>query len=550
MNVDVLVVGSGGGGLMAALTAATAGRRVLIAEKLATVGGSTALSGGALWIPDNPLMRAGGIADSFDDAWQYVHGLVGDTGPATSKERKEAFLEQGPEMVEFMLSHGIELTICRDYPDYYAARSGGRSGGRSIESPVFDGKRLGSDYERLTRRLLIPSLALRAQDLRGLSNGLRTWADIKTDLAILWRTVAGRFRGRVPLTMGAALVAQLWLAAHDRGVELRTEAPLQRLLTDDRGAVTGAVIGGPSGATEVRARDGVILATGGFSHNASMRSSYQPVSSTMWTSANPGDEGDGIKAGITVGAAVAQMAEAWWMPSAIPADGSPVMSAFERSKPGSIIVDASGERFVNEATSYMEVGQRMIERGANPCWMILDARNRRRYPLGSWPARWTPRRALRNGDIVRAPALTELAHRCGIDADGLERTVKRFNGFCIDGREPDFGRGDDPYDRYYGDPRVRPNPSLGPINTAPFYAVALYAGDIGTNGGLLTDEHARVLREGGGPIEGLYATGNCTASVMGHAYPGAGATIAPSVVFGYIAARRATGQSRTAPRDS
>jgi 3-oxosteroid 1-dehydrogenase len=539
MDVDLLVVGSGAGGLTAALTAARAGQRVLVAEKMSTLGGSTALSGGALWIPNNPLMREAGIEDSFDAAWRYLNGLVGDPGPASSPVRKRAFLEEGPEMVEFLLSAGVQLVICDGYPDYYAGRPGGRSGGRSIEPPPFDGRRLGADYARLGQRQLLPWLALRAQDLRGLSNGLRTWSAVRTDAAMVWRTLAGLATGRRPLTMGTALVAQLVLRARDAGVELRTNAPLRRLLTDRDGAVVGAVLGGYREEMEVRAANGVVLATGGFARNAAMRSDHQPVSETTWTSAHPGDEGDGIRAGLVVGAAVAQMEEAWWMPSSKPASGEPVMSAFERSKPGSIIVDASGQRFVNEATSYMEVGQRMIERGDQPCWLILDSRNRRRYPLGSWPAGWTPRRALRRGDIVRADTLAELAQRCRIDETAFEQTVARFNRLCATGRDDDFARGADPYDRYYGDPRVGPNPCLGPIDAPPYYGLALYPGDIGTNGGLLTDEHARVLRDVGDPIPGLYATGNCTASVMGHTYPGAGATIAPSAVFGYIAARHA-----------
>ncbi len=550
ITVDLLVVGSGGGALMAALTAAVAGRKVLVIEKLSVLGGSTAYSGGAIWIPNNAPMREAGLGDTEDDAWKYFDALIGDVGAATSPARKKTYLDVGPRMVDFLRAQGLEFKPCRQYPDYYAGRPGGRSGGRSIESPVFDGKKLGADLRRLNRRTLLPFVPVRAADLAGASNGLRNAKAIRTTLGIVWRTISAKLLGRTPLSMGMALVGQLLLALQKHGVELRTSTPLQRLLTDGDGKVIGAVANAMGTELLIHARDGVMLACGGFAHNAAMRTTHQPLASPQWSSSSPGDEGDGIRAGVAVGAATAQMEESWWMPTSVLPDGTPSMCGVERCKPYSFIVDARGERFMNEATSYMEIGQKIQRRhaehdGAIPCWLILDARHRRFYPFGTWLPGRTPQAALDTGYIVRAATLDEIATRCGIDAAGLARTVERYNRMCASGIDADFRRGDDPFDRYYGDARVKPNPTMGPIEQGPFYAIALFPGDIGTCGGLLTDEHARVLQPDGKPIAGLYATGNCTASVMGHIYPGAGATIGPSMVFGYVGARHSSGHRNT-----
>ena len=544
-EVDLVVVGSGGGGLAAALTAAAAGRKVLVIEKLATLGGSTAISGGALWIPNTSLMRAAGLHDSYEDAWTYLDTLIGEVSLATSPARKKTYIDVGPQMVDFLLAQDIQLCVCKDYPDYYAGHPGGRSSGRSIESAAFDGKKLGADFARLTKRDLMPTIAIRASELAGASNGLRTWDAIRTSLGVAWRTLLNMLTGGRTLTMGMALAGQLILALQRNGVEMRTDTSLLRLLNDDHGKVIGVVLRDKNGERSIHVRDGVLLATGGFSRNAQMRFEHMPLSSADWSHSSRGDEGDGIRAGVAVGAAVVQMDEAWWMPTSLLPDGTRHMCSFERNKPHSIMVDASGERFCNEAASYMEVGQKIFQRqqehgGAIPCWMIMDARHRRYYPFATWLAGKTPQSAIDAGYIIRAATLDELASRCKINAAGLAKTVARFNCMCAAGKDDDFQRGDDPYDRYYGDARVKPNPNLGTIEQAPFYAVAFYPGDIGTNGGLLTDEHARVLREDGSPIAGLYATGNCTASVMGRVYPGAGGTIGPAMVFGYVGAMHAS----------
>jgi 3-oxosteroid 1-dehydrogenase len=550
-QVDVLVVGSGGGGLVAALAAAAAGARVLVIEKLATIGGSTAISGGAFWIPDNSLLHDAGGTDSFEDGWTYLDGLVGDEGAATSRARKRAFLIEGGRMVDFLRAQGLALRHVRRYPDYYSGRPGGRPDGRSIEAVVFNGKTLGADYPRLTKRNFMPALAIRSQDLSGVSNAVRTWSTLWTNAAMMARTAKGLLTGRPQLGMGQALVGQLLLAVQRRNIRILTATPLVRLVSGADSAVTGVVVRDHGREVTIQARS-VILASGGFSRNRQMRATYQPRVTGDWTHSAAGDEGDGIRAGVNIGAAVAQMDEAWWMPTSVMADGSRHMCAWERCKPFSIMVDRHGQRVCNESGSYMEIGRLMLDRWAQlgcdePFWLVFDVRHRRRYPFATWPAGYTPRSAVTTGYLKKARTLSALAARCGIDPGALEHTVERYNLMCDKGLDEDYHRGEDAFDRYYGDPTVSPNPTMGTVARPPFYAVAMYPGDIGTNGGLLTDAEARVVHKDGTPIPGLYATGNCTASVMGRMYPGAGATIAPSMVFGYIAANTATGELASSP---
>lgn len=542
LTVDLLVVGSGAGGLVAALTAATAGLRVLVIEKLDVLGGATALSGGALWIPGNSLMAEEGRPDSDEDAWTYLNGVVGDHGPATSPERKRAYLRTGPLVVDFLRGVGVQLVSCAGYPDYYSSRPGGRSDGRAVESAVFDGRRLGPLYKRLNRRPLLPFLALRSQDLPGLSNGARTLSAVRSTLGVAVRTAAGRVRGQTPLSMGTALMAQLLLAAQRHGVAIWPGTSLTSLTTGPGGGVSGAVVEHDRRLITIGSH-AVVLAAGGFARNEDMRARHHPTGSTArWTSAGPGDHGDAIRAAEAVGARLDLMDEAWWMPSSVLPDGTPFLHVLERTKPHSIIVDSTGRRIGNECMSYMQFGQIMLRRYAEDgrdmsFWLILDSRNRRRYPFGLLPAAITPPKARRTGYIRRAASLAQLAAVCGIDDVELAHTVRRYNEFCRLGYDLDFNRGESAYDRYYGDPRVAPNPCMGALARAPFYAVQLFPGDIGTCGGILTDEHGRALAAKLRPIQNLYATDNCTASVMGRAYPGPGATIGPSAVFGFLAAR-------------
>jgi 3-oxosteroid 1-dehydrogenase len=313
------------------------------------------------------------------------------------------------------------------------------------------------------------------------------------------------------------------------------------LLVED-GKVTGLTATRADEPITIRARRGVLIATGGFERNAAMRAEYQrqPIG-IEWTVGSPGNTGDGIIAGQQAGAGLDLMDDAWWGPS-IPLTGGPYFCLAERSLPGSILVNAAGHRFVNEAAPYVDAVHAMYDRHTEdkqhiPAWLITDQRYRNNYLFAGLPPRKSlPRRWFAAGVVFRAATLPELADQIGVSADGLAETVARFNGFARVGKDEDFARGDSAYDRYYGDPRCRPNPNLAPLDVPPFYAIKIVPGDLGTKGGLRTDERARVLRRDGTPIPGLYAAGNASAAVMGHSYAGAGATIGPAMTFGYIAA--------------
>jgi 3-oxosteroid 1-dehydrogenase len=342
-------------------------------------------------------------------------------------------------------------------------------------------------------------------------------------------------------------------------IPIWTDTPVRELIVED-GRVTGVVAIRNGREMRVCAREGVLLNAGGFSHNAEMRRKYQPQpSSSNWTNANPGDTGEVLEAAVGLGAAVDCMEEAWWVVTSLgpnetlpegarAPDGSPLpfMHHLDLSLPFSIMVDQDGQRFCDEAGAYMEIGQRMYRRQketgkAVPAWVVMDSRQRTYYPWGSAMQGQIPQQWLDSGYMIKARSIEELAAKCGIDAAGLQATVTRFNGFCETGVDSDYGRGSRAFDRCHGDPTIKPNPNLGPIEQAPFYAVRMYPGDVGTAGGLVTDEYARVLKEDGSLIPGLYATGNCTASVVGRCYPGAGSSIGASFVFGYIAALHASG---------
>ncbi|MCI3273652.1 FAD-binding protein [Streptomyces cylindrosporus] len=547
---DFLVVGSGAG-VVGAVRARALGKDVLVVEKTDRFGGSTCMSGGVMWLPHNPLMRREGVSDSFDEALRYFETVVGDAGPASSDARRRAYLRAGVEMVDFLESEGVEFRRCEGYSDYYSGVrgcEGGSARGRSIEAKAFDKNRLGPWGDRI--RL-------------GFSGGLTVYTGeagpmmlmrTRIGLAVLarvgMRTALGRIRRRRLVTNGAALTARLLQVLLRQGADVWLESALADLVVED-GRVVGAALRQNGREVRVRTRDGVLLAAGGFARNAEMREEYgggRPTSAT-WTSANPGDTGEVIRIAMARGAATDMLDEAWWMPSWMMPDGTPAMCLSERSKPGAIVVDAQGRRYFNEAVAYQEAGQQMYAHelesgGAVPSWLVVDSRHRGHYPFGMSPPGRTPTEWITSGAMKRADTLEELARRCGIDAGGLLKTVERFNRFAETGVDEDFHRGEGDHEKYYGDVTHSPNPCLGLVSKSPYYAVALYPGDIGTSGGILCDEFARVLDTEGAPIAGLYATGNCTASVMGRKYLGAGASIAASAVFGYIAADHATSLTR------
>jgi 3-oxosteroid 1-dehydrogenase len=538
---DVVVVGSGAAGMTAALAAAHHGLRTVVLEKTDYFGGSTARSGGGIWAPGNEVLRKAGVRDTPEQAEAYLAHVAGPDVPA---ESRRALLARSPEMLEFVRAHApVDFAWVPGYADYYPEAPGGLAQGRSIEPVPLDARVLGAELARLNPAYLPApdGVTITQADYRWLSLGTRHPRAILTAARVSGRTARTRLLRRRMLSMGQALAAGLRAGLAVEGVPVWLGTPMTGLEVTS-GRVTGVQVTRNGQPALIRAVRGVLIATGGFERNEQMRRRYQrePVG-TEWTTGSAGNTGDGIIAGEAAGAALGLMDDAWWGP-AIPLSGGPYFCLAERSLPGCILVNGAGQRFVNESAPYVDAVRAMYDAHSPdnphiPAWLIADQRYRNRYVFAGLPPRKPlPRRWYRAGAVFRAPTLAGLAEQADVDPGGLSKTVTRFNEFAMAGRDEDFRRGDSAYDRYYGDPRCRPNPNLAPLAQAPFYAVKIVPGDLGTKGGLRTDARARVLRPDGTPVAGLYAAGNASASVMGHGYAGAGATIGPAMTFGYIAA--------------
>jgi 3-oxosteroid 1-dehydrogenase len=537
---DVVVVGSGAAAFSTALGAVDEGLSVVMVESTDQWGGNTSMSGGGMWLPDNPLMRREGAGDSREEALEYMTETIGAPGPASSRERIEAFIDSVDDFVLTAERHGMRFMRDRDYPDYYPERPGGKIG-RAIEGRNFDVRRLGE--WAATQRGVVP-LPVRTDDVWLLGRAWSTPDGFARGAQFVFRTLGGLVSGKKLVGLGGALAAQFAQAVLVRNqVPLLLSAPATSLIVEGEGAgrrVVGVRIGGPGGERTLRARRGVMLAAGGFESNQEWRRTYQDV--TGHTSGSPGNTGGPIAfARDQVGAALDYMDDAWWGATLAPFQDGPAGGFLvgERSLPYMMIVDSRGGRFANEAESYIDLGHHMNDHDRGGAyWMITDGRYNRRYFRTFSIQPGLMKGMADEGLLHKSPTLGGLARRIGVDPVALRATVERFNGFARTGRDQDFGKGDSAYDRYYGDPTVRPNPCLGPLEKGPFTAYKLVVGDLGTKGGLVTDADARVLREDGSVVEGLYASGNTTASVMGHTYPGPGSTIAPASVFGLRGARR------------
>lgn len=549
-ETDILVVGAGAAGLTAALRAQYHGLQPLVVEKDDKIGGSSAYSGGALWIPNNPISQAAGVRDSTENGLRYMNAVIGDVGPASSKERKVAFLENGPRMVAFLREEGFRWHFDgRGCPDYFPKAPGSmpNCGNRTIEPSIFDIRALGPWKDHLRERpgRSIPLLTSQANSIMRFG---ASWRDFATLMKIMLRARFLTLRGQIPKSMGQSLVAQLLFLNKQCDTQILRNAPLVELITGKGSdgsptTVTGAWIQHEGRRQSVRARHGVLLTSGGFAHNKQMREKWGPSPASIeWTNTPPGDTGDAITAGMNAGAATALLDDAWWGPAIKdPVTGKYLFALSERARPFSIIVDSSGSRFMNEAEPYTEAGHHQYERHqkvpAVPAWLIFDQNFRQRYVLGSLPPRQPdPKTGLESGFIFKADSIDDLARQIDVNVRGLKGTLERFNHMAKSGVDEDFHRGDSTFDNYFGDPAIRPNPNLGPIERPPYYAVSVVPGDLGTKGGLLTDEFGRVLMKNDtAPIEQLYAAGNTTASVMGRTYPGAGATLGPALTFAFIA---------------
>ncbi len=569
-TVDVLVVGSGGGGMTAAIMAEDKGAKALIIEKCASFGGSTAMSGGSIWIPNNHLMAKAQISDSFEEGLAYLRTI---TSGKVRDELLRAYVESAPELVEYLEKNcATRFAITPDYPDYYPTAEGAKSeGGRSLEPVYFKRRTLGE----LAKDLRMPSphcipmgrwMVTASEASQMMNTSLFARLDlIRRFLQYLLNPVRSFARTDTRLSLGNALAASLRHAVAMRNIPLWLNTSAKHLITEgDR--VVGLEVQRNDKQIRIRARKGVILAAGGFDKNSAMREKHHVSGEcASWSSGNPDNLGDAIGLGQEVGASIGNMEEAWWMPTAmVPGHllpwsikGSwwtefasqkgvdfPWFILPDRSTPGSIIVDQTGRRFTNEAAPYLDVGHAQITRHceggkAIPAVLIGDQRHRWRYPFGPIMPGMPTKKFIESGFLKKANTLEELAGQCGIDPEGLVHEIEHFNKNARRGVDPDFHRGELSIDRFYGDPNVKPNPCLSPVDKPPFYGINIYPGDLGTKGGLRFDTEARVLRADDTPIEGLYATGNCTASIMGDSYPGAGGTIGPAMTFGYRAARHA-----------
>lgn len=549
-DVDLLVVGSGTG-LAAALAAREQGLSVLVVEKSSYVGGSTARSGGALWLPSSPVIEDCGGNDPVSRAHTYLESVVGDSAP---RERSAAYLDNLPATVEMLRrTTPMKLFWAKEYSDYHPEAAGGSAAGRTCECRPLNTAVLGeylADLRPGVMEVKIP-MPTTGADYRWLNLMSRVpRKGLPTIAKRLAQGIGGLALGRRYAAGGQALAAGLFAGAIRAGIPIWLDTSLTELVTEG-GRVTGAVVEHGDKTFTVNARRGVVLAAGGFDHDMKMRHKFQ--SESLGSNLSLGAEsntGDAIRLGQDVGADIALMDQSWWFPAVAPLpEAAPAVMLAERSLPGSFIVDQDGHRFANESADYMSFGQRVLEREAsgNPVesmWIVFDQQYRNSYVFAAelFPRMPIPQTWYDAGIAVKADNFTELAAKMRVPDDSFSATVRRFNENSFAGEDPDFERGRSAYDRYYGDPTVTPNPNLRPLVKGPFYAVKMVLSDLGTCGGLRADAQAHVLREDGTVIDGLYAIGNTAANAFGHTYPGAGATIAQGLVYGYIAALDAAGR--------
>ena len=548
-TVDLLVIGAGTG-MAAALAAREHGLDVLIAEKTGYVGGSTARSGGAFWIPASSVLREQGASDTSAEAADYVRSAVAGTAP---EERWQAFLAHGEETVQMLRRRTpMRFFWAKGYADYHPELPGGSAVGRTCECRPFDVATLGAERARLRPSLMAASLPMPVTGADYKWMNLMTRAPHRALPRIAGRMaqgIGGMALHREYVAGGQALAAGLFAGVLRAGIPVWTKTGLTRLIVED-GRVTGAVLEQEGREVVVTARRGVVLAAGGFDHDIARRREHQLDSlQAGWSLGSDGNTGDAISLAGEVGADTTLMDQAWWFPAVAPPSPGrqPMVLLAERSLPGSFLVDGSGRRFVNEATDYMTFGQRVQqrERDGDPVgrmWLVFDQAYRNRYVFagGFYPRAPLPESWFANGLAHRGDTPAALARSAGLPEDTFTASVERYNRLAAAGVDHDFGRGASAYDRYYGDPTVTPNPNLRPLS-GPLQAVEVVLSDLGTCGGLRADRDGRVLRADESAIDGLYAIGNTAGNVFGQTYPGAGATIGQGLVFGTIVARHAAG---------
>lgn len=544
---DWVVVGSGAGSMTSALVMRQAGKSVLVLEKTPYVGGTTAKSGGVIWVPDNALMRAAGEQDSVEAGITYLEALA-ENLPGSTPGKRRAYVVEARKMIDFLIAQGIELARGADFwPDYYDEVPGGCKTSRTITARYFNKAELGSEWAARLRPGFISQPAMLSEGMKLPWVG-RSWKIKLLFARIAGRMIAGKLTGKQWVSAGAALQGRLLKAVLAAGAEVRTESPVRELiLEDDR--ISGVVAQIEGQARRVEARLGVLVNAGGFAQNQEMRDRFMPGTQAVWSNTPEGDTGDMHAEFERIGAALGQMDQMVGyqmtrMPGWEQAFVKPPAQSLT-GKPGAILVDQSGQRYMNEGGSYELYCQTMFERNrtipAIPSWAIFDSRFAATYPIAGVKMAKHYQAWKDSGYLKEADTLAGLAEKIGVPAAALEATVARWNGFVDLGHDADFGRGSRAYDKWLGDPYLKPNPALGRIDQGPYFAVDVVPGDVSTYGGAVTDERARVLREDGSVIDGLYACGVSAASVMGGVYVGAGASIGPSLAFGYVAAKHAAG---------
>lgn len=550
-SADLVVVGSGAGALTAAVTAAELGLDTLVIEKGHLWGGTSATSGGTLWIPCTRHMARAGTEDSPEEAFGYLKALIGDD---VTESKLRAYVANAKEMLHFLEDTCGSKFRSVKYADYHMDLPGAKEYRSHEPLPIYAGA-LGDDYSTLQPMHQAAQAFGRVNWTIGEARPMITrrpgwlWNTFKVmsryylDLPQRYRTARDR-----RLTAGNSLLGQLRRAVNERKVPVKLGVGLEDLITDGD-KVVGVRVDYLGQSRAIVARRGVVLAAGGFERNQSMREDNlrtDGTTSALWSGSQANNTGDAIRAAKRIGAQLEFMDSAWWAPAIRLGDEDRARPMFvERALPGCMIVNGQGKRYMNESASYHVAGGEMMRLHSDTCstipsWFIFDARYRSQYAVGPIlpgpPAmdrtiKRSMRDVLRKGDTV-----AKLAAAINVPVDVLEATFARFNEHAVKGEDPDFSRGVNGYDRYYGDPRSTPNPCLAPLEKAPFYAIRIFPGDIGTKGGVLTDENGCALDEHNRPIKGLYAIGNTSASVMGRTYPGAGTTLGPAMTFGYLAA--------------
>ena len=554
-EVDVLVVGTGNGGLTAAVCNWEMGSKdVLVIEKQDKVGGTSAMSGGGIWIPNSHYAQEAGADDSLDDAKRYLmNTLFGEDVP---EDMIDTYLEKSPEMLKFLHDRtDVRYESLAEYPDYYTNMEGARAGHRSLEPSPIMASELGDNWKNMTWTHFMMRMFNRIHftqvEAHLLMVQLPGWKKLLGRL--MWdyiRDIPWRLKTPISrrLACGSAGVARLYLSVLKRQIPIEFNTQMVELIADGD-AVLGAVVESNGQRQRIRASKGVVLASGGFEKNQELREQYLPApTNTAWSAGNPGNEGDALLAGLSLGAKTRLMKDAWWTTTlCVPDEPSPRLAIMEKSFPGSCVVNRDGKRFANESQNYMAFQKDLFKTHTDehpnaPAWHVFDATFRENFMVGPLmtksmkPDFQIPKKWFDTGFVAKANSIRELADALAINADGLEETIANMNHYAQTGTDEEFGRGDSAYDRYYADPAIKPNPCLAPIVKAPFYAMRIEAGDFGTLGGLDTDTSARVKKADGGVFEGLFAVGNCSAAIL-PTYPGPGATLGPAMTMAYQAAR-------------